>query len=347
MGTFWSIVIALIIIAILIFFHELGHFIAARRVGIPVHEFSLGFGYQLLGTKRGGTQYSLRLIPLGGYVRMAGEEPGDMENPLGYNTRTPLEKIRVTFAGPFMNFVLAALIFIYIFAVIGVGVPVNEAIIGDVLKDKPAYEAGLKAGDKILAVNDQKVGSWNEFVEKIQTNPAGKSLQLTISRNQETKVVKLTPERDKSTGQSIVGVYSKIVYERRGIIEAVKLGFVRTYQMTVLMLQSLGMLFTGGVSTSDIAGPVGITSMVGEAARSGMVSLLTFTAFLSINLGLLNLMPIPALDGSRILFSLVEIIRRKPLDPEKEGYIHWVGFMFLMLIMLLATYNDIVRIIKG
>lgn len=345
MGTFWSIVIALIIIAILIFVHELGHFIAARRVGIPVHEFSLGFGYRLLGTKRGETEYSLRLIPLGGYVRMAGEEPGDMENPLGFNTRTPLDKIRVTFAGPFMNFVLAALIYIYTFTVIGV--PLNDPVIGEVMKGKPAAEAGLKTGDKVLAVNNQQVASWNEFVAKIQTNPEGKALQLTISRNQETRVVELTPVMNKETGKPIVGVYPKQIFERQGIITAVKLGFVQTYQMTAGMLAGLGMLFTGGVSTSDIAGPVGITSMVGEAARSGMVYLLSFTAFLSINLGILNLLPIPALDGSRIMFALVEAIRRKPLDPEKEGYIHWFGFLFLMLIMLLATYNDIIRAIKG
>ena len=342
-----SIVLALIIIAILILFHELGHFIAARRIGIPVHEFSLGFGYKLLSTKKGETEYSLRLIPLGGFVRMAGEEPGDMENPDGFNARTPFEKMRVAFAGPFMNFVLAILIFIYTFAVIGVAQPVNEAIIGEVVKDKPAYQAGLKSGDKIVAINDKSVASWNEFVATIQKSPAGKPLQLTISRDQETKVLSMTPVLNESTGKPIVGVYSKVTFERQGIVTAIKLGFVQTYQMTVLMITSLGMLFTGGASASDLAGPVGITTMVGEAARGGFVYLLSFTAFLSINLGILNLLPIPALDGSRIVFALVEAIRRKPMDPEKEGYIHWLGFLFLMLIMLFATYNDIVRLIKG
>lgn len=342
-----SIVLALIIIAILILVHEFGHFIAARRIGIPVHEFSLGFGYKLFSTKRGETEYSLRLIPLGGFVRMAGEEPGDMENPNGFSSRTPLEKMIVSFAGPFMNFVLAILIFIYTFAVIGVAQPVNEAIIGEVIKDKPAYQAGLKPGDKILAINDKSVANWNQFVETIQKVPAGKTLQLKISREQETKMLNMTPVRNESTGKSIVGVYSKVTFERQGILTAVKLGFVQTYQMTIVMLTGLGMLFTGGVSSSDIAGPVGITNMVGDAARSGFVYLLSFTAFLSINLGILNLLPIPALDGSRIVFAIVEAIRRKPMNPEKEGYIHWIGFLFLMLIMIFATYNDIVRLIKG
>lgn len=342
-----TIVIALIIIAILILVHELGHFIAARRIGIPVHEFSLGFGYKLLSTKKNGTEYSLRLIPLGGFVRMAGEEPGDMENPEGFNTRTPLEKMRVAFAGPFMNFVLAVIIFIYTFAVIGITKPVDEAIIGEVLKDKPAYEAGLKSGDKILAVNDQNVASWNEFVTTIQKSPANKPLSLKISRDNQTKTLVMTPVRNETTGKPIIGVVNKYSFERVGILTAVKMGFIQTYQLTLALLGGLGMLFTGAASTADLAGPVGITNMIGDAARGGMVNLMAFSAFLSINLGILNLLPIPALDGSRIVFAMLEAIRRKPMDPEKEGFIHWIGFLFLMLLIVVATYNDIVRLIKG
>lgn len=342
-----SVVIAIIIIAILILVHELGHFIAARRIGIPVHEFSLGFGYKLFSVQRDGTEYSLRLIPLGGFVRMAGEEPGDMENPEGFNTRTPFEKMRVAFAGPFMNFVLAVFIFIYTFAVIGVAQPVNGAIIGEVIKDKPAYEAGLKSGDQILAINDKQVTSWNQFVTTIQKSQANKPLDITIKRNNQTKVLKMTPVLNKSTGKPIIGVVNKVVFQRQGIFTAIKLGFTQTYQMTVLLLSGLGMLFTGGASTADLAGPVGITNMIGQAAQGGMVYLLSFTAFLSINLGILNLLPIPALDGSRIMFAVVEAIRRKPMDPEREGFIHWIGFIFLMLLIVVATYNDIVKLIKG
>ena len=152
-----SILIAILILAILIVVHEWGHFIVARRIGIPVHEFSLGFGYRILSVKYNGVEYSWRAIPLGGYVRMAGEEPGDVSNPEGFNNRTPLEKIRVAFAGPAMNFVLAILIFIYSFAVIGIAKPVGDAIIGDVLEGKPAAEAGLQANDRILAVNGKEV----------------------------------------------------------------------------------------------------------------------------------------------------------------------------------------------
>ena len=346
-GNKLTVVLALIIIAILILVHEWGHFMAARRIGIPVYEFSLGFGTRLFSKKKDGVEYSLRLIPLGGYVRMAGEEPGDSDDPNGFNHRTPLEKMAVSFAGPFMNFVLAIIIFIYTFAVIGVGQPVDKAILGEVIKDKPAYQAGLQSGDKILAVNQQKVSSWEGFVGVIQNEPAGQPIQLTIERKGKTRELTVTPTVNESTGKSILGVYSQIEYKRQGIITAIKMGFIQTYQMTVLLLQGLGLLISGGASASDLAGPVGIASMVGEAARGGMVYLLSFTAFLSINLGILNLLPIPALDGSRFVFAIVEAIRRKPMDPEREGFIHWIGFLFLMGLIVLATYNDIVRLIKG
>lgn len=342
-----TIVLALIIIAVLILVHEWGHFVAARRIGITVYEFSLGFGTKLFSKKKDGVEYSLRLIPLGGYVRMAGEEPGDAEDPNGFDKRTPLEKMIVSFAGPFMNFVLAVLIFILIFAVIGVAQPVDKAIIGEVIKDKPAYQAGLQKGDKILAVNQQEISSWEDFVGVIQDEPAHQPMLVTIERAGKTSELTVIPTVNESTGKSILGVYSQIRYERLGIFNAIKMGFVQTYQMTVLLLQGLGMLISGGASASDLAGPVGITSMVGEAARGGIVYLLSFTAFLSINLGILNMLPIPALDGSRFVFAIVEAIRRKPMDPEKEGFIHWMGFLFLMGLIVLATYNDIVRLIKG
>ena len=340
-----TIVLTLIIIAILIFFHELGHFAAARRVGIQIYEFSLGFGYRLFYVKKGETEYSLRLIPLGGYVRMAGEEPGDMENPHGFNSRTPLEKLQVAIAGPLMNFVLAVLIFIYVFSLIGIAQPVNEAIIGGVLKDNPAYQAGLKSGDKILAVNDKNIASWNEFAQTIQNSPTGKPLKLKLSRGEGIKVLSVNTVLDKGTGKTSIGIYSVYTYDRQNILTSIKLGFVQTYQITSQLLISLSMLVTGEASTSDLAGPVGIASMVDIAARGGY--LLAFTGLLSVNLGLLNLLPIPALDGSRIVFALIEAVRRKPMNPDKEGYIHWLGFVFLMLIMVFTTYNDIIRLFKG
>ncbi|MDD4775936.1 MAG: RIP metalloprotease RseP [Syntrophomonas sp.] len=342
-----TIVTAVIILAILILAHEVGHFWVARRIGIPVHEFSLGFGKKLYSTHKNGVEYSLRLIPLGGFVRMAGEEPGDTNNLEGFNHRKPWEKMAVSFSGPFMNFVLAIIIFIYTFTFIGLGFPSDEPVVGEVIKDKPAYTAGLQSNDRVLSMNGTDINSWGEFVQTIQANQAGSSLVTEVERDGVVQIVTMISTLDNSTGNPIVGVYPQIYFVRQGIMESIKLGFVQTYQMTLALLGGLGMLFTGAASSSDLAGPVGITSMVGEAARGGMVYLLSFMAFLSINLGIINLLPIPALDGSKIVFALIEKIRGKPMDPEKEGFIHWLGFMFLMLIIIFATYNDIVRLIKG
>lgn len=342
-----TIVIAIIILAILVLVHEFGHFWAARKIGIPVYEFSLGFGRRLYSTRKNGVEYSVRMIPLGGFVRMAGEEPGDTSHPDGYSKRKPWEKIAVAFAGPFMNFVLAIFIFIYTFAVIGVAQPVNDAIVGEILQDKPAYTAGLKTNDRITNVNGTAIDSWEHFVDAVQQNPVGTPLQVTVDRGGIVLKLSVITVVDESTGKPIVGVYPQVEFIRQGIFQAIKLGFIQTYQMMLVLLTGLGMLFTGAAHASDLAGPVGITSMVGEAARGGPVYLLLFSAFLSINLGIVNLLPIPALDGSRMVFALVEKVRRKPMDPEKEGLIHWMGFLFLMLIILFATYNDIVRLIKG
>ena len=157
-------------------------------------------------------------------------------------------------------------------------------------------------------------------------------------------MVPIKTERNENPSNEII---SSVNYERQSIFTAIKMGFVQTYTMTVMLLQSLWMLISGGASVNDLAGPVGITKLVGDVAQIGSVFVLNFAAFLSINLGLINLLPIPALDGSKIVFSLVEAVRRKPLDPEKEGFIHWIGFMFLMLLIVFVTYNDIIRLIKG
>lgn len=342
-----AVLTTILIIAILILVHEWGHFYTARRIGIPVHEFSIGFGYQLFSVKKNGVLYSLRLLPLGGYVRMAGEEPGDQEDPDGFSKRTPLEKIRVAFAGPFMNFVLAIFIFIYIYTFIGVPRNLDEPVIGTVIAGQPADRAGIKADDIVLSLNGEEIDSWTELTGKLAENPEGKALEIKVRRNGEIESFTLTPEKSEAAETPIIGVLGKVVYDKQGILSSIKIGFQQTYELTALLLSGLWMMISGGVSMNDVAGPVGITQLVGEAAQVGGVFLLSFAAFLSINLGILNLLPIPALDGSRIVFAMVEAVRRKPLEPEKEGFIHWIGFLFLIGLMLLVTYNDIIRLIKG
>ncbi len=340
-----SVIITLLIIAVLVLVHEWGHFIVARRIGIPVHEFALGFGYKLFSIKKNGVEYSIRLIPLGGFVRMAGEELGDdFSGELGYSNRTPLEKIRVSFAGPFMNFVLAVLIFIVIYAFIGIPQSTDEAILGKVIEDKPAYAAGLRENDKVLEINGVKVSGWNDFTAHIASTEQGATMEMLVDRGGQAQTFIIKPEINESTGQPAIGVTGKINYEKQGIFTSIVLGLQQTFELTVLLLTGLWTLISGGASMQDLAGPVGITKLVGEAASIGYVFLLNFAAFLSINLGILNLLPIPALDGSKIVFASIEAIRRKPIEPEKEGFIHWLGFLFLMLLIVIVTYNDIIKL---
>ncbi len=342
-----TILISIVIIAVLILFHETGHFLAARRIGIPVYEFSLGFGYKIFSWRKDEVEYSIRIFPLGGFVRMAGEEPGDQDDPNGYSHRTPLEKIRVSFAGPFMNFVLALLIFIYSYAFIGIPTTTDEPIIGKVFAEQPAEKAGIMAGDRILAVNGNEVGTWDEFTTLLTAQPAGTAIELEIQREGKNTELEVIPEINATTGVPAIGVLSNIVYEKQGLLTAVKIGLQQTYELTVVLLSGLWVMITGGASAADIAGPVGIVGLIGDAAQVGTVFLLSFAAFLSINLGILNLLPIPALDGSRIVFAIIEAIRRKPVQPDKEGFIHWLGFMFLMALIVLVTFNDIMKFIKG
>lgn len=341
-----SIAITLIIVAILILAHELGHFITARKIGIPVHEFSLGFGPKLLSTRRKGVEYSFRIIPLGGFVRMAGEEGDDLDHPDGFMKRTPLEKIAVSFAGPFMNFILALVIFIFAFAVIGIPENTNEPVIGKTLSGKPAEQAGIKPGDRILSVNGQAITNWEEFDRFTESNQS-RPLEIRVQRGQESLTIPVTPGIIDLNGNIGIGVLNSVTTHRFGVLESIAMGLEKTFQMTVELLRYLGYALTGGASMSDVAGPVGITRMVGEFASVGTVFLLIFMAFLSINLGIMNLLPIPALDGSKIVFALIEIVRRKPMEPEKEGFIHMVGFILLMLLMVVITYHDIVRWFRG
>ena len=277
---------------------------------------------------------------------MAGEEPGDETDPKGYLNRTPLEKMAVAFAGPFMNFIMALLVFIFVYSFIGIATSPNEPLVGKVLGDKPAAQAGLQEGDRILAVNGVEVDTWTEMTAAIDRNAAGEEMELTIQRGATVKTLRLTPVVNETTGKPGIGILAQVVYEKKGIWEGVKIGSVQTYQATADLLTGLGILVSGGASMNDLAGPVGITQLVGQFAQLGFVTLLMFAAFLSINLGILNLLPIPALDGSKIVFAVVEAIRHKPLEPEKEGFIHWLGFLFLILLMVLVTFNDIARLFR-
>lgn len=336
----------IVILGLLIFIHELGHFSVAKWVGIKVHEFSIGFGPKVFGFSGKETNYNMRLVPLGGFVRMAGMDPEEEEEDpeRGFNKKPVLHRIAVIFAGAFMNFVLA--IFLMALGYFAFGLPTvsNEALIGQVVKGSPAAKAGVEVGDKVTKINGQQVNSWNEMVDSI--NKQGKnSLELSLLRDGQQKVLNITPEFNKETKRLMIGIAQQQLMERQGLFKSLWLGATHTVEMTGMMIAGIASIFVKP-SAADLAGPVGIVNIIGEAAQIGLFPLIQFAAILSINLGILNLLPIPALDGSRIIFLAFEALRGKPIDPAKENFVHLIGFAFLLLLMVVVTYKDITKLFQ-
>lgn len=333
-------VVTIFLFGLLIVAHEWGHFIVGKKTGIKIHEFSIGLGPALFKIKKGETLYTLRIFLFGGYNRMAGMEPGDLDDPRGFNKKTVGQRMAVISAGSLMNFLLAAFLYFLIFAL--VGIPTNTAVVGKVLPGKPAAVSGLRSGDKILAVNGEEVESWSELVGTIQSLP-GQEVVLTMEREGKVQEVKLIPEADPHTGKGLIGIEQ--AWEKMRVGKALWEGLKQVGILIWLLLVTLGQIVTGGVP-AEVTGPVGIIGLIGQAAQLGMVSLLSFTAFLSLNLGLINLLPVPALDGSRLVFLAVEGIRGKPVDPEKESLVHFIGFALLLALMVLITYKDVLRLLS-
>lgn len=410
----------IVVFGSLVFFHELGHFLFAKKAGIMVREFAIGFGPKIIGITKGETLYTVRLLPLGGYVRMAGEDfdtvelqPGyrvglyigdsgevekiylnqsvsnpdilfletetsDFEKELfieGYDddgervrynisrTAIVVEKGQETiiapydrlfdskplgsrtmtiFAGPLFNFILAFLIFL----TIGLlqGVPTNEPIITEVQDTGPAYEAGMQNGDYVKEVNNNAISSWPEFAEIIQESP-GESLTFTVERNDELVTLEVVPKTIEEAGQKYgqIGVLYTSPVEKN-MFKAVAYGAEQTWFWFITIFELLGKLVTGQFTIDALSGPVGIYQATGEVAKFGIFSLMHWAGMLSINLGIMNLLPLPALDGGRLLFFLFEAVRGKPVDKQKEGMVHFVGIVLLMLLMLVVTWNDIQRV---
>lgn len=341
------IIIAILILAFLIVVHELGHFLVAKMVGIQVDEFSIGFGPKLLGYRgRGETVYSLRLLPLGGYVRMAGMEPNEKDRLNGFNKKPLRDRFAVISAGSVMNFLTAVLLFFFTFSLIGIPAPSNSNIIGDVIPGSPAAEVGLRAGDRIVMVDGKPAQNWDDVAGGIRRG-GQREIQLAVERNREKLIVHVRPRYDPQLKMVQIGIKQHIIWEKQGFVQAIKLGLDQAFGFARLIINSLVGLVTKTIPAEEIAGPVGITKAIGDAAREGPGYLLTFTAVLGINLALVNLLPIPALDGSKLMFLMIEGLRGKPVDPEKENIVHLIGFAILMVLFLIITYNDIIRILTG
>ena len=412
----------IVIFGSLVFFHELGHFLFAKRAGILVREFAIGMGPKILGITKGETIYTIRLLPIGGYVRMAGEDMDQIELQPGYrvglilNEQNIVKKIILNqkaqyqnilfmeveradlakalwiegydedeqlkrfsiardavivengketilapydrqfnakslghrsmtiFAGPLFNFILA--FFIFILLAMLQGIPTYEPIVTGVNKNSPAEQAGLLPGDLVTEINGDKIVVWDDLAAAVQAKPE-ESLDFIIQRNGEEIPLQITPDIQEVEGKKVgmIGIsYRSPVEQTYNPIKVVTYGAEQTYTGATLIFDALFKLITGEFSIDALAGPVGIYEVTDEVAKTGIFNLMYWGAMLSINLGIMNLLPLPALDGGRLLFFGYEAIRGKPVDRQKEGLIHFVGIVLLMLLMVVVTWNDIQRL---
>lgn len=339
------ILIALIVLGFLIFVHELGHFIAAKLSGMPVEEFSLGFGPAILSRQWKETRYSLRLLPLGGYNKIVGMDSND-DRPNGFNEKPIYARMAVILAGSLSNFLIAVLMFIMLFSFIGIITASNANLIGDILPKSPAEQVGLKSGDQIIMIDGQPTPTWDDITSAIHSK-GEQQITLVVKRDGKNYSFAVTPKYDPTAKMNLIGIQASYSWMKQGFIAALQSGLQVSYNWSILIVQTLVQLFTGKMQVQELSGPVGIVVQIGDSARSGIRYLLMMTGILSINLAILNILPIPALDGSRLVFLIVEWLRGKPINPEKENLIHLVGFAVLMCLILLVTYNDIIRLFSG
>ncbi len=346
-----TIIYFVLILGITIFIHELGHFIFAKKAGVYCHEFSLGMGPKIWSFKRKDdeTLYSVRLLPIGGFVQMAGEE---LEEDKSVPRERQLfakkwsQKFMTIIAGIMFNFILAIIIF-FLLALFN-GSPSTKPIINSVDKDMPAYTAGLKAGDTIKRINGKRVTSTDRLMLELQVNNR-KEMTIEIERDEKVKEIKLSPVEITNEDQTKRYVFGFTLESKieKGVFVSLQYAFVKTGYLIEQMFCIIAYLATGAISLNNLSGPIGIYNIVGETAKSGIVNLIFLLAYISVNVGFINLLPIPAFDGGRILFLIIEKIKGKPVDPKVENAIHSVGFFLLMGLMLFITYNDIIRIFVG
>jgi len=345
---------ALIILSFLIFFHELGHFTAARFFGVQVDVFSIGFGRKLFTKQIGKTQWTLSMIPLGGYVKMKGQ---DDSNPSfvsydedSYNIKKPWQRIIILLAGPFANFLLA---FILYLSISFIGVPKLLAVVGDINHTQPAYQAGVKVGDRITQINGKRITYWEDIGESIQNNPS----QLYITLLRENKFIDLTivPELQKvqnrfneTVERKIIGIKPNInatTSVTYGVKQGLEYAYTQTENASMLIVKGLQKLLSGLVPMEQLGGVVSIVDVTAKASSVGIISLLFFTALISVNLGVLNLLPIPALDGGHIMFNLYEMISKRKPNEEIMYKLTIMGWAILLGMMVLGLYNDINRLL--
>lgn len=417
-----AVIAFLFVFSVIVIIHEFGHYYFAKKAGILVREFAIGMGPKIFQIRKGETVYTLRLLPIGGYVRMAGHDEDEQEIKPGmmitieldkdnivqklnfdehliiensvpfqieeadlhrtmtlsgyfvnseekvnlmvskqatiiesdgtevvvapierqFNSASLWNRIKTNAAGPMNNFILSIIIFIIVGFMQG-GVPSNNPVVGQVSDQSAAQEAGLQTSDKIISIDGVDIHSWDEMTSIVRSS-ADKTLSMTIQRNGDTKNVSITPKSVEGQNGSKIGQLGVTRTLDNSILSILGYGFSQTISVIVLVLSALGSIFTKGFNLNQLGGPVAIYSLTSQVAKNGLIDLLSFMGMISANLGVMNLLPIPALDGGKLVLNFIEGIRKKPLDPEKEGYLTIAGAIFLFALMLLVTWNDIMKL---
>ncbi len=344
-----------IVVSIIVLIHEFGHFIVAKKMGVKVEKFSLGFGPKIMGRKFGETEYVVSALPLGGYVKMLGEDSDEKLSPedekRSFNNLSPFKRFLIVFSGPAFNFIFAIIILSIVFSF---GKPVLRSVVGSVIKNDPAASAGLKKGDVITSINGKKIWKWSSLANYLQLY-GKKPVTLGITHARKSFFVRVKPKLitgvnmlGQKAKRYVIGIYpsNKTKYVYTNIFNAFWFAVKETWFIIKITAISIGLLIARKIPVSDLGGPVMIAQLSGTAASLGLSPFFYFIAIISVNIGLINLFPIPALDGGHLLFNIVEMIRRKPLSVKFQENASKLGFALLILLLLFITYNDILRITK-
>lgn len=340
------IIIAILIFSFIIIFHELGHFLFAKKCGVKVNEFTLGLGPTLISWGKGETKYCLKLLPFGGSCVMEGEDE-ESDSDRAFGNKSLFQRFLIVFGGPLFNFILAYILSVVFIAMAGVDKPV----VTDVVENYPAAEAGISAGDTIISLNGYNVHFYSE-ISIYNFLHAGETIDVKYSHDGEIKTATITPTYDEESGRYMLGIQSNGQRENVGPLGTLAYGVYEIKYQVYTTLQSLRMLFTREISVQEVSGPVGVVSVIGDVYETSVadgikyvfLNLSSITILLSANLGVMNLLPFPALDGGRILLIIIEAIRGKKMKPEIENGINLVGFGLLMLLMIVVMYNDIAKL---